>query len=88
MDLRLDSFQRGVRFPYCLDDYGGAKNGSATFTNKKQTEDLCINLSHSYYYAYIVEWSGEGKYDLIPTYSPDHDNELIYTGEFTKKNPN
>lgn len=65
--------------------YAG-RNGSAEFTSQEQAEALTKALSAeaSYYYVYILEWSGSGKYSVVPDYKYDHDGQTIYTANFVK----
>lgn len=63
-----------------------ADNGRATFKSRKQAEDLVDSLREGsgYMYGYWLEWSGKGEYIVEPSYSHDHDGDVIYTATFKK----
>ena len=64
-----------------------AEDGEATFESKNQAESLirALRADASYYYAYILEWSGVGKYKVVPDWKYDHDSEVVYTAKFIKE---
>ena len=61
-------------------------NGSAVFGDEKTAKELVTLLrDRTYYYGYLLEWSGPGRYTVVPSYKHDHDNEVIYTATFQKE---
>ena len=86
---RLSNAKRECSFVDCTyPDMGcEAENGSATFSSKHQAETLINALrdNSNYYYAYLLEWQGVGKYKVVPQWKYDHDNEIVYTARFIKE---
>lgn len=64
-----------------------SSNGSAYFKNENEANNLLTALRHnsSYYYAYILEWSGKGDYIVEPDWKYDHDGEIVYTATIKKE---
>ena len=62
-------------------------NGSVEFENKDQAEKLLelLRENSSYYYTYTLDYDDPGKYNVIPYWRTDHDNEPVYTADITKK---
>lgn len=61
------------------------RNGSARFESEEQATQLQkVLASGSYYFGYEIDWSGPGNYVVVPSYSYDHDNEVIYTATFER----
>ena len=67
-----------------------AEDGEATFESKNQGESLirALRAKASYYYAYVLEWNGVGKYKVVPSWKYDHDSEVVYTATFVKDDSN
>jgi hypothetical protein len=53
--------------------------GSAELCTEKEGEQLTKLLSNSYYFVYELHWTKPGRYLVLPTYSYDHDREMVYT---------
>ena len=62
-------------------------NGEANFKTKEQADNLINALRNNanYYHAYILKWSGPGKYLVVPDWKYDHDSEVVYTAQFIKE---
>ena len=60
------------------------ENGFATFESEDQAKTL-IDVLKSYYYGYVLKWSGRGRYLAIPSYRSDHDGDTVYTCTFEKE---
>jgi hypothetical protein len=65
-----------------------SSNGSVFFEDDQQANNLlnALRSNASYYYAYIIEWSGKGKYIVEPDWKYDHDGEIVYTATIKKDN--
>lgn len=62
------------------------ENGSCILESPAVAEELInILVSQSYYYGHNFKWQGPGKYRIIPTWSWDHDGEVIYTATYEKE---
>ena len=63
------------------------EDGSAFFKDEEQANSLiqALRSNSNYYYAYILEWKGEGEYIVEPDWKYDHDGETVYTAYFKKK---
>lgn len=60
--------------------------GVAYFLTEQVANDLikALRTDSSYYYAYVLEWNGAGKYRVLPEFRIDHDREIVYTARFVK----
>lgn len=64
------------------------ENGYAYFKSQEQAKLLVKTLAHgyerSYAFGYELEWEGPGPYKVEPSWSYDHDRDVVYTATFKK----
>lgn len=68
-------------YPYM----GGAGcNGEATLEQANNLIDV-LRKNGGYTLGYLLEWDGSGKYTIIPSYSYDHDGDIVYLATFKRR---
>lgn len=65
------------------------ENGSCYLINEEVGKTL-VNIlkERSYTYGYVLKYSGPGEYIVEPSYSHDHDRDIIYTATIKKEENN